>query len=68
VFLLFRPNPAQVSWDIISCAPLTQGTIKLLLKQGGSAFYQALNLSNAAQPIVAVKVGRHPTGCCSMQK
>ncbi len=25
----------QVSWDVISCAPYTEGTIKMLLKEGG---------------------------------
>lgn len=25
----------QMSWDVISCAPYTEGTIKMLLKEGG---------------------------------
>lgn len=32
---------AQVSWDLIPCANLTSGTIKMLLKKGGQAYYQA---------------------------
>lgn len=25
----------QMSWDVVECAPYTEGTIKMLLKEGG---------------------------------
>ncbi|KAL4434342.1 hypothetical protein ABPG75_000783 [Micractinium tetrahymenae] len=51
------PNPSIVmSWDLIPCGNLTVGTIKMLLKKGGQAFYQAFGFSNSAVPIVGVAV------------
>ncbi|KAL4423245.1 hypothetical protein ABPG77_000037 [Micractinium sp. CCAP 211/92] len=51
------PTPSIVmSWDLIPCANLTSGTIKMLLKKGGQAYYQAFGFSNSAVPIVGVAV------------
>ncbi|KAL4860181.1 hypothetical protein ACK3TF_000377 [Chlorella vulgaris] len=50
-------NPSiVVSWDLISCAPYTVGTIKMLVKAGGSAFFQAFGFSNYVVPIAQVQV------------
>ena len=36
-----NPNPSlAISWDFIDCSPYVNTTIKMLVKPGGSAYYQ----------------------------
>lgn len=45
------PNPPppglKVSWDFVDCSPFIDGTIKVLVKRGGNAYYQSFNFANA---------------------
>lgn len=50
-------NPTiTLSWEYVDCSPYINGTIKMLVKPGGTAYYQAFNFANARQPIMAVQV------------
>lgn len=55
----------QVSWDFVDCGELINGTIKMLVKPGGSAYFQSLNFANSREMITAVQVNgellRHST-------
>lgn len=52
-----NPNPSvAVSWEFVDCFPHINGTIKMLQKPGGSAYYQAFNFANSAQVIIAARV------------
>jgi hypothetical protein len=37
----------KVSWDFVDCSPFIDGTIKVLVKRGGNAYYQSFNFANA---------------------
>lgn len=61
-----NPNPSlALSWEFSDCSPYINTTIKMLVKPGGSAYYQAFNFANARQPILAAQVNgdrlRHET-------
>lgn len=50
-------NPTiAVSWNFVSCEDFIDSALKMLVKPGGSAYYQALSFSNSRQPILAVMV------------
>ncbi|KAI3434688.1 hypothetical protein D9Q98_002751 [Chlorella vulgaris] len=50
-------NPTlEVSWEFVDCSDLIDGTIKMLVKRGGNAYYQSFNFANARVPIAAVAV------------
>lgn len=51
-------NPAiSVSWEFLpSCGDYIDSAIKVLVKPGGSAYYQALSFSNSREAILAVMV------------
>lgn len=50
-------NPSlTVSWQFDECQDYIDTPIKMLVKPGGSAYYQALSFSNSRQPILAVMV------------
>lgn len=52
-----NPNPSvALSWQFTECSPYINSTIKMLIKPGGSAYYQAFNFANAKQPILAAQV------------
>ena len=51
----FSPS-AFLSFEFTDCSPYINDTIKMVVKKGGSAYYQALNFANTKQPIVAVQV------------
>ena len=52
-----NPNPSvALSWEFTECSPFINSTIKMLIKPGGSAYYQAFNFANAKQPILAAQV------------
>ena len=59
-----NPNLA-LSWQFIDCSPYINSTIKMLVKPGGNAYYQAFNFANSRQVITAVQVNgqllRHET-------
>ena len=42
-----------VSWRFVDCSPFIEGTIKMLVKPDGNAYFQAFSFSNSRQPIVA---------------
>uniref|UniRef100_A0A1D1ZQJ3 Expansin-like EG45 domain-containing protein n=1 Tax=Auxenochlorella protothecoides TaxID=3075 RepID=A0A1D1ZQJ3_AUXPR len=51
------PNPsALISWEFVDCAPYSNGTIKMLVKQGGSAYYQAFSFANSIYTITAAQL------------
>jgi hypothetical protein len=51
------PNPSvAISWEFVDCSPQINGTIKMLQKPNGSAYYQAFNFANSAQVIIAARV------------
>lgn len=51
------PNPsALVSWQWVDCAPYTNGTIKMLVKTGGNAYYQAVSFANSIYTITAAQL------------
>ncbi len=51
------PNPnLSLSWQFVDCSDYINGTIKMLVKPGGSAFYQAFNFADSRQVITAVQV------------
>ena len=43
-----------ISWRFVDCSPYINGTIKMLVKPDGNAYFQAFSFSNSRQPIVAV--------------
>jgi len=50
-------NPTlSLSWQFIDCSSYINDTIKMLVKPGGSAYYQAFNFANSRQVITAVQV------------
>eukprot|EP00887_Chlorella_sp_A99_P003615 scaffold7.g3615.t1 len=50
-------NPTiQLSWEFTDCIPYINGTIKMLVKPNGNAYYQAFNFANSLYPIVAVQI------------
>jgi len=52
-----NPTPSiAVSWEFVDCSPYINSTIKMLVKPGGSAYYQAFNFANSRQVITAVQV------------
>ncbi|PRW57682.1 Expansin 1 [Chlorella sorokiniana] len=59
-----NPN-VEISWDYVDCAPFINGTIKMLIKPGGNAYFQAFNFANSIMPITAVQLNgdrlRHST-------
>jgi hypothetical protein len=59
-----NPNLA-LSWQFIDCSQYINSTIKMLVKPGGSAYYQAFNFANSRQVVTAVQVNgqllRHET-------
>ncbi|KAI7835849.1 hypothetical protein COHA_010246 [Chlorella ohadii] len=59
-----NPN-VEISWDYVDCAPFINGTIKMLIKPGGNAYFQAFNFANSIVPITAVQLNgdrlRHST-------
>lgn len=51
------PNPSALfSWEFIDCAPYVNGTIKMLVKQGGNAYYQAVSFANSIVTITAAQM------------
>jgi hypothetical protein len=61
-----NPNPSlAISWDYVDCSPFLNTTIKMLVKPGGSAYFQSFNFANSRQVITAVQVNgqrlRHET-------
>lgn len=46
-----------ISWQVVDCSPYINGTIKMLVKPGGTAYYQAFNFAESRQPITAVQGG-----------
>lgn len=57
-----RPRRPQVSWDLIPCTNLTSGTIKMLLKKGGQAYYQAFGCA----PVPALARRRRRWQCAAL--
>ncbi|PSC72982.1 Expansin 1 [Micractinium conductrix] len=50
-------NTLQVSWEFLpDCSPYVNGTIKMLVKPGGNAYFQAFNFANSLVPIVAAQI------------
>lgn len=43
-----------ISWRFVDCSPYINGTIKMLVKPDGNAYFQAFSFSNSRQPIVEV--------------
>lgn len=43
-----------ISWRFVDCSPYINGTIKMLVKPDGNAYFQAFSFSNSRQPIAAV--------------
>jgi hypothetical protein len=53
----FGRNPSiSVSWAFESCSPWIETPVKMLVKPGGSAYYQAVSFSNSREPILAVMI------------
>ncbi|KDD75789.1 hypothetical protein H632_c498p0 [Helicosporidium sp. ATCC 50920] len=50
-----KPN-ALISWEFIDCAPRLSGSIKMLVKPGGSIYYQAFNFANSIDVIRGVEM------------
>lgn len=42
-------SPAQVSWEWASCGDLIEGNIMMLVKPGGTVYFQAVNFANSKQ-------------------
>jgi hypothetical protein len=59
-----NPN-LSLSWQFIDCSSYINDTIKMLVKPGGTAYYQAFNFANSRQVVTAVQVNgqllRHET-------
>lgn len=59
-----NPNLA-ISWEWVDCSPYINGTIKMLVRPGGTAYYQSFGFPNSRQVITAVVVNgerlRHTT-------
>jgi hypothetical protein len=53
----------QLSWEFVECGELVNGTIKMLVKPGGSAYYQSLNFANSRSVITAVAVNGKAIFC-----
>lgn len=50
-------NPSvTLSWEFIDCSPYINTTIKMLVKPGGSAYYQAFNFANSRYVITAAQI------------
>lgn len=49
-------STALVSWEFVDCSPYIYGTIKMLVKSGGTIYYQALNFSNSRYVIKAAEI------------
>jgi hypothetical protein len=46
----------QMSWEFVDCSPHVASSIKMLIKPGGNAYFQAFNFANPRHTITAVQV------------